>query len=89
MYKKHPFIPQKKPKSWVISVILALSYFGFCLLFWFFDWLGIANYFSSFLSFFMMACLLGALAAGVFYMRRWKSEYYRNLTSKLWKEQVW
>lgn len=89
MREKRPFIPRDKPKSWVISVILRLGFFGFVLFGFLLDHWGLLHYFSILYGFLLIVLLIGDLVASAIYARRWRAGYYDNLTPKPWKEQIW
>lgn len=89
MRDKRPFVPRDKPKSWVISVILRLSFFGFVLFGFLLDHWGLMQYFSTVYSSLLIGLLVGDFVVSAIYARRWKAGYYNNLTSTPWKEQIW
>jgi len=88
MKQKRPFIPQDKPKFWVIGVLLGLfglafglvglvgAWFGISIL----RWLGVFVMASCVAVFFV--CWVGAFVGSV-------GGKHRNIQAKPWSEQVW
>jgi hypothetical protein len=85
---KRPFIPEDKPKSWVIFVLSGLIGLGSGLLGFALMWAGAAT-----LAYIAMALFVGCWLVmaffGLLFGVGMLSGAYKDLASKPWREQKW
>jgi hypothetical protein len=83
-----PFIPQDKPKSWVIFVLAGLGGLGVGLIGFGLRWLGFTTSANAAMVLFI-GCWLVMAFAGLILAVRMLSGSYKDLQSKPWREQKW
>ena len=85
---KRPFIPQDKPKSWVVFVLAGLSGLGVGLVGFALMWAGFTA-----LAYVAMVLFVGCWLVGAFFIVIFAactfSGAYKDLSPKPWSEQKW
>jgi hypothetical protein len=85
---KRPFIPQDKPKSFVIFTLAGLVGLGVGLLAFAFGTLGFNVGYLVAIALFVVCWVVGALFLLLFTVRTMAKEY-EDLQPKPWREQKW
>ena len=88
MSEKRPFIPNDKPRFWVLFVLAGLSgmavgLVGFGAAWFELRWLALP------MMFLFVCCWLVAAISWFGYVFGFLTGRYRNLSSRPWAEQVW